>query len=139
MKRRRHIGNLVGMEIPLTPVIDIVFLLLIYFMLASNFIQEQQFIINLPKSGHGSIKARCPLIVHVSKTGQLTVAGKKIDGKELLPLLESMSRKAKNRGVEVRAHRETPVQLIIEIMDTARLAGVERVRITTLYQGRSGP
>ncbi|NPA95369.1 MAG: biopolymer transporter ExbD [Thermodesulfobacteria bacterium] len=131
MKKRRPTRRIHNIAIPMTPIIDIVFLLLIYFMLASNFIQEQQFSVDLPESSKGVAKAETALVVVVSKAGSLILNGKKTDLEGLKGLLLSRPPKSREEGLEIRAHRQAPIQFIISIMDTARQAGIKKVMITT--------
>ncbi len=123
----------------MTPIIDIVFLLLIYFMLASNFIQEQQFNVKLPESAKGTPRRHAALVVVVSETGSLSFNGRKTDIKGLKGLLDEVSREERDEGLEIRAQRQAPIQFVVTVMDIAKEAGIKKVMITTQQNGKALP
>ncbi len=139
MRKRRPFSHNQGVTIPMTPIIDIVFLLLIYFMLASNFIQEQQFNVKLPESAKGTPRRHAALVVVVSETGSLSFNGRKTDIKGLKGLLDEVSREERDEGLEIRAQRQAPIQFVVTVMDIAKEAGIKKVMITTQQNGKALP
>ena len=133
MRRRR--GRVLkatqSVSIPITPLIDIVFLLLIYFMLASNFIEEQQFVVDLPRSSKGDARTKGPIVVTLKRNGGLFIDGKEASETDLRKRLKQLSPKAKQEGLEVRAEQDVAVRRVVKIMDMAKEAGVKKVMITT--------
>ena len=130
-RRRRCIRAVHDVSIPITPLIDIVFLLLIYFMLASNFIEEQQFLVNLPSSSKGEVRTKGLLIVTVKRNGDIFVEGKRVSENGMFELLKDLTPKYKKQGLEVQAEKDVTVERVVKIMDMAKAAGLKRVMITT--------
>lgn len=131
MIRRRGIRYEDGLTIAMTPIIDIVFLLLIYFMLASNFIEEQQFVVDLPQSAHGITKTASAFVITITEQGKIMADNKVVDKKGLIKMLKGLSREVKARGVEIRAERTTPVEQVVALMDVVKSCMIKKVKITT--------
>ena len=136
MKRRRIAQYENGLSIPMTPLIDIVFLLLIYFMLASNFIEEQQFVVGLPQSLHGSARSKGAFVVGISKDGAFFVNKRTVDEQGIKKLFMSFTEEAKARGIEIRAARDVAVEHVVRLMDIAKACKIKKVKITTEIKAR---
>ncbi len=140
MKRRRPTTDgHQGPAIPLTPLIDIVFLLLIYFMLASNFVKEQQFHVELPRSHHGEALESAGAIITINRQGEFFLNGDRIPAEDVEARLASLSAQTRIDRVEIRSDRLAPVDLTIKAMDAAKGAGLRRVIISTISEGKGGP
>jgi biopolymer transport protein ExbD len=122
----------------LTPLIDIVFLLLIYFMLASNFVKEQQFHVELPRSHHGERLKSAKAVITISRQGEFFLNGEKASADAIEARLSSLAAQTRIEMVEIRSDRLAPVDLTIKAMDAAKGAGLRRVLISTMPEGTGG-
>lgn len=127
-RRRIHRSLL---QIDVTPFADIVFLLLIFFMLSSTFISHPGINIKLPKAQAQEIKAEKQLIVTITKKEEIYVNKRKLKKenleKELGVLLAHMSDKI----VILRADASVKHGLVVEVLDYARAAGAQKLAIAT--------
>ncbi len=131
MKRRRDQLN-DGVELPLTPLVDIVFLLLIYFLLASNFVQQQQFQVDLSHSKNGDALVPHPLVVTITRDGRYLLNHKEIREEALDVEFKGLSPGVKKgAGLVIRSHRAAPMEAAVRVMDAARQAGIAKVAIET--------
>ncbi len=132
LRGRRHVLRAThSISIPITPLIDIVFLLLIYFMLVSNFIEEQQFLVNLPPSSRGETQTKGPIVVALKRNGDLFIDGRQATENGIRKRLEGLSPRAKQEGLELRAEKDVAVERVVKIMDMAKEAGIKKVMIST--------
>lgn len=131
MKKRRSNRGTSDLGIPLTPIIDIVFLLLIYFMLTSNFVEEHYFKVDLPKSAHGTRVERQNIVISISGQGDFFLNKRPIEADQLEMELNQIKKGQKAPTVEIRSDRMAPVHLIVKAMDAAKGAGLKRVLLTT--------
>jgi len=130
--RRRHpLSQGSKPLVPVTPLIDIVFLLLIYFMLASNFVTEQQMVVDLPESSHGVAVRHVPTIISITADGTFYLNGQRIVADSLVTSLSGIPRQMHLKELEIRAQRDTPVYLVIQAMDAARETGFTKIRVET--------
>ncbi|MGM0535660.1 MAG: ExbD/TolR family protein [Pseudomonadota bacterium] len=129
MRRRRSLaaeGGDAG-EINLTPMLDVVFIMLIFFIVTTSFIKESGVEIERPESSAASPQADAQLMVAITPEGAVWVDGQAVDahrvGEEVAALVSD------DGGVVIQADREATTGLLIEVMDRIRQAGVEQVAV----------
>ncbi len=116
---------------PLTALIDIVFLLLIYFLLTTNFLTEEGLNVHLPKAKTAAPQQEEPLNVYVKKSGQFFFKGRPVSAAQLLQDLRQELSKAPNRVVMIKADREVTLDKAVKALDLARAAGAKKVFLAT--------
>lgn len=130
------------LQINLTPLIDVVFLLLIFFMVTTTFTKESQLRIELPEaSTQQKLTAEEKLLtVDIGPKGEIMVKGPEdTSGKELVnrdpgTIMAAMRSASEGLGdltVVIRADRLTPHESVVQIMDTARRLGLVQITFST--------
>lgn len=118
--------------VSLTPLIDIVFLLLVFFMLTAHFVKEQALDITLPEAESAkSIDNEEGLEIVLDKTGQILIDKKYVAPNELDEIIQSLLHKRSNKRVILRGDEIAPLGLTVKVMDAARKAGAESLDILT--------
>lgn len=128
--------------INLTPLIDIVFLLLIFFMVSTTFSKESQLRIRLPDASPDSEVEQRPsrLVVAITKSGDYSIRGpNESTGHHLLSRERSVLAEAMAKGAQgtdelvvvIRADRNTPHEAVVRVMDVARKLGLVRITFAT--------
>jgi len=125
-------------KIPLTleiaPLIDIIFLLLIFFLLtASLSSQSSQKLaqLDLPEASTAE-SLNESLVLTITKKGEIFVRGEKITHDLLFFFLDSMVREKKIKKINIQADADVPFKVPIKVMDICRKAGVEEISIITI-------
>ncbi|MET1255466.1 ExbD/TolR family protein [Aliikangiella maris] len=121
--------------INLTPLIDVVFLLLIFFMVSTSFTRETQIKIELPKANVDKLKAEPEIIeISIDKEGRIFVNGKGLANAQvdtlkraLTPLLE----KDKNLPVIISADANVAYQAVVTAMDATSQLGITNLKMAT--------
>ncbi|MCP4289532.1 MAG: biopolymer transporter ExbD [Gammaproteobacteria bacterium] len=127
-ERQRRASSILN----LTPLIDIVFLLLVFFMLTSHFIEDQAIDINLPKAKSGGEAIEKEIVeVLVGPGGELQVNGRAIQLERLEETLKGALHAPYARSVRLRGDRDAQLGLIVSVIDAARSAGAESLDILT--------
>lgn len=127
-ERRRRTGAILN----LTPLIDIVFLLLVFFMLTSHFIEDQSIDINLPQARSGSDAHMDEFVeVIVDPQGALLVNGRSVQLERLEETLKGAFHAPGVRFVRLRGDHEARLGVVISVIDAARSAGAESLDILT--------
>jgi biopolymer transport protein ExbD len=116
----------------LTPMIDIVFLLIIFFMVGTQFSEiEQQFdidpVVASPVAPMSS--APDPITVTVTRTGQILIGNQQLTRPELLQRLKAAQENYAQQVVLIRGDRETMYQSIMDVMDTCRQAQIRGISL----------
>jgi len=117
--------------IPLTPLIDIVFLLLIYFLLTTNFLVEEGIKVNLPAAKAAAPQMNTEIIVCVNRQGKTFIGDQEVSLAALFGLLNAKIGTCKDQRVVVKADREVVLDAAVKVMDVARAAGAERLLLAT--------
>lgn len=118
-----------GTVLNLTPLIDIVFLLLIFFLLTTQFIEEDGIGVRLPTAASAVDRERDELAVVVTAEGDLFVEGQRLSMAELgLRLRDLMGR---DTTIVLRGDREVHLQQVVSVMEQAKLAGAARIVVAT--------
>lgn len=117
----------------LTPLIDIVFLLLVFFMLTSHFVQEQALNIDLPVADSGEVVTEDnQLEVVLDAEGRFLINDHFVDPDNLESVLaQQLGEREEDHLVRIRGDRDAPMGLAVTVLDAARKAGASGVDIVT--------
>ena len=128
-KRPRH-SNVV---LNLTPLIDIVFLLLVFFMLTAHFVEDQALVVDLPDADNAPAATEHEEIVTViiSAQGEILIHNQLTPDDELVEYLRSALDKSEERIVRIRGDKEANLGVAVKVLDAAEAAGAKAVDILT--------
>ncbi|MCH7571447.1 MAG: biopolymer transporter ExbD [Planctomycetes bacterium] len=127
------------MSIDLTPIIDMVFLLLIFFLVATTFHQtEREMQIALPAaSSAGPISTTLrELIINVDQDGSIIISGKTIDPEDLQIIISDAVALNPEQKITVRGDQNTAYSNIIRVLDICKGSGVQEPYLDTVPIGR---
>lgn len=130
MKKRVRRESLISEgEVDLTPLIDCVFLLLIFFMVTTVFIEVQGLVVDLPSSADSQEEQQQKKDVNiiVSGTGEYTVAGTQSSRENLASAIKGAMDEANNRNVIIQGEPEALHKSIVYAMDMATSVGAEQL------------
>lgn len=119
----------------LTPMIDVVFQLLVFFMVATTFLDpEKEIGIELPEalSGESSVADDQQLIINVFADGHIVLSGRDLPSDDLLPVLKAAARADPDRPVTIRGDRLVHHERIVAVMDACGQAGLLNLSVGTL-------
>lgn len=118
-------------QAPLTSLIDIVFLLLIYFMLTTNFIVEEGIKIKLPNAKASAPQVKQEITIFVDKEGATYIANAQIPIDQLYTKIKQMINNETDRLVVVKADRTVVLNKAVRVMDIAKAAGASKLCLAT--------
>lgn len=116
---------------PLISLIDIVFMLLIYFLLTTNFIVDEGIKVKLPQAKAAAPQTQQEITVYVDKDGRVFLSNQQISQDLLFKKLKEMIGGQKDRLVVVKADRSVLLNNVVRVMDVAKAAGAERLCLAT--------
>ncbi len=125
-------------QINLTAMIDTFMLLLIFFMLATNFAQiEKDMNVALPPAESGEISQAIPdeIIVNLTKDGRLMLLGKEVDEASLQTTLAAAAQKDPKTPVTIRGDKDVNHGRVVAVMDACGVAGLTNLQIGVLDEG----
>ena len=124
-------------DINLAPLIDVVFILLLFFVVTTTFTRETQLKVDLPEAVSGTPPevAKTPLEILVGVDGSFALNGKSLSKNDLASLMEALRLEAggdKSLPVMLSADGKAPHQAVVTAMDAASKLGFAHLRITTV-------
>jgi biopolymer transport protein ExbD len=128
---------LAGAGIDLTPIIDMVFLLLIFFLVATTFHQtEREMQIALPVAqSAGPISAVLrELVINVDAEGRIVVGGRTVDAEGLREVVQSATGRNPEQKVTIRGDRRAAYAHIVRVLDICKGAGVQEPYLDTVLE-----
>ncbi|MBU4305149.1 MAG: biopolymer transporter ExbD [Candidatus Omnitrophica bacterium] len=135
MRFRKHLELERGQkEINITPLVDMVFLLLIFFMLTSSFIVLPGITINLPKAVTSEIIKEKNLILTINSDNVLYLNEKPITFSELTGFLDEMVKSKQEKPILIKADKDTQLGTVVKVWDICRKVGVSQINIATLQE-----
>jgi biopolymer transport protein ExbD len=125
----RH--NRSEVRIDMTPLIDMVFLLLIFFVLSSHFVSHQGLKVKLPSAAHAQTQKNEDVTVTIDKDGPILLGGKKVLLEDLKGAIQSGLAGARSKTVVIKADEGVPLGLAVKVMDVAKDAKAGGLVIST--------
>ncbi len=116
-------------EINLSPLIDLVFLLLIFFMVTTSFVRETGVDVQRPSASTATLTENGNILVAVSRVGTIHFDGKQIDIRSVRSHITRALSENPEGSVVIIADKVSYTGLVIRVMDQCRLAGAERVSV----------
>ena len=124
---RRGSGSVA--EINMTPFIDMVFILLIFFIVTTSFVNETGVDVNRPSAETAVNKELANIMVAITSSGQINIGGRVVDRRAVRANIERLHAENPEGSVIIIADKDAKTGLLIEVMDQARLAGIANVSI----------
>lgn len=118
-------------QAPLTSLIDMVFMLLIYFLLTANFMVDEGISIKLPQARAGTPRNERVVTVNIDREGRFFIGSREFVEGALLNQLKEMMAVRRNKLVVVKADREVMLDKAVRVLDLAKAAGAERLSLAT--------
>ena len=122
------------LELNLTPLIDVVFLLLIFFMVTTTFQKQSELQIKLPQASAKIEQTKTPLEVVINEEGNFFINNKEILFKDRITLMQTLARLTNGNTKQplvIRADARTPHQAVVNVMDVAGKIGLVKISIAT--------
>jgi biopolymer transport protein ExbD len=124
--------------INITSLIDVLFLLLIFFMVSSTFLEQPGMKLDLPTAKSFEVQEQRELVVHISREGELFLGEKPVGLDSLRVQLQREMAGDGERSLVLRADKEAAHGRVVEVMDVAKQAGVRKIVIATRVAAEAG-
>ncbi|MDX2445898.1 MAG: biopolymer transporter ExbD [Desulfobacterales bacterium] len=127
-KRERSYYQL---QAPLTSLIDIVFLLLIYFLLTTNFMVDEGIQVKLPQANATSPQSEKEITIYVDSTGKVFMDNRAVPLNALFTMVKSKLGEKADALVVIKADKSVILNKAVRVMDVAKAAGADRLLLAT--------
>jgi len=117
-------------EVNMTPMLDVVFIMLIFFIVTASFVKEAGVDVNRPPAQTAVSKAQGNILVAITENGQIWIDRRQVDPRSLRANIERLHAENPQGSMVIQADAKSQNHLLVQVMDAARLAGVSQVAIS---------
>jgi biopolymer transport protein ExbD len=118
-------------EINLTPMLDVVFIMLIFFIVTATFIKEPGTDILRPEALTAEVKPTVSVLVGINAANEIWIDKKRVDVRSVRANLERLIAENPKGGLVVQADAAAKNELLMEVLNAARGAGIQQVAVAT--------
>ena len=115
----------------LTPMLDVVFIMLIFFIVTASFIKESGIEIDRPDTKTAEPKKKVSLLVAVAADSSIWINKKQVDIRNVRPVMERIHSENPKGGLVIQADAKSKVEKVLAIMSAARALGINQVAIAS--------
>ncbi|MFC4700392.1 ExbD/TolR family protein [Glaciecola siphonariae] len=129
---KQHFQNLVDEEeatIDMTPMLDVVFIMLIFFIVTASFVKEAGIDVNRPDASTAVKKDRASILVAISDKGEIWINKRRVDVRAVQANIERLHAENPQGTVVIQADKKATTETLIKVMDASRAAGILDVSI----------
>ena len=118
-------------QINLTPMLDVVFIMLIFFIVTATFVKEVGIDVNQPDQDKPKTvdPDKKSIVVRISNRDRITISQREVDWRSVRANIERLHAEVPEAPVVIQAHPESTADAMIHVMDQARLAGVYNISL----------
>jgi len=118
----------------MTPMLDVVFIMLIFFIVTASFVKEAGIDVNRPEAATAVKKDRANILIAISDKGEIWINKRRIDERAVQANIERLHAENPQGTVVIQADKKSTTETLIKVMDASRAAGVFDVSIAAQEQ-----
>ncbi|WP_100658177.1 ExbD/TolR family protein [Alteromonas flava] len=129
MKRKKHTSADDEAQIDMTPMLDIVFIMLIFFIVTTSFVKEKGLEVNRPKDNNSPTQPSKALSIQIDEYGKIRMNGRDVDIRRVIANIQTYLAENNTDSAAIQAHEDTEHGIVVEVMNQAKEAGIEKVSV----------
>jgi biopolymer transport protein ExbD len=119
-------------EINLTPMLDVVFIMLIFFIVTASFIKEAGIDVNRPEALTAVSMEDASILIAISENDEIWIDRKKVDPRAVRASIERMHAENPKGSIVIQADEESTYEMLRVVMEAAKQAGVSNIAISAI-------
>ena len=120
-----------GAGIDMSPLIDCVFILLIFFIVTTTFVEETGIEVDKPQAASASSLEKTSILLAITAGGQVVYGGEEIAMPGIRPLVQRFIQKDPSTPVIIQADKASQSGILVRVIDEAKLGGAQKVSLST--------
>ena len=129
MKKRKYLETEDDIDLNMTPMLDIVFIILIFFVVATSFVKESGVDVSRPGAHSSERKERGNIMVAITADNAIWIDKREVDIRAVRASIERLHAENPEGAVVIQADENSRTGLLVQVIDQARLAGVSDVSV----------
>ncbi len=117
-------------EVNMTPMLDVVFIMLIFFIVTASFVKEAGVDVRRPPAVTAESKEKGNILVAITDTGQIWIDRRQVDPRSLRANIERLHGENPQGSIVIQADAKSQNHLLVQVMDAAKAAGVKQIAIS---------
>ncbi len=135
MRRRSEQSGEEEPELDMTPMLDVVFIMLIFFIVTATFVKEAGIEVISPQAETGEEQKRVGILIAINEQGHVWINKRKVDIRAVRVNVERLLAENPQGTVVIQADKEAVFEVLVQVMDQANAAGAPAVAVATDEQG----
>tara|TARA_R110002096_G_scaffold14719_7_gene51831 strand:- start:6973 stop:7374 length:402 start_codon:yes stop_codon:yes gene_type:complete len=120
--------------IDITPMLDVVFIMLIFFIVTATFVKESGIDVNRPDAATAVKQEKANILIAINAKNEIWIDRRRVDIRSVRPNIERLHAENPQGSVVIQADKESKTETLIKVMDASRSAGVFNVAIAAQEQ-----
>ena len=129
MRKRKYLDGEDDIDLNITPMLDIVFIILIFFVVATSFVKESGVDVSRPGAHSSERKERGNIMVAITADNAIWIDKREVDIRAVRASIERLHAENPEGAVVIQADENSRTGLLVQVIDQARLAGVSDVSV----------
>ena len=129
MSARRHQRARDEAELNITPMLDIVFIMLIFFIVTTSFVKESGMTVSTPQANSATDQENANIFIAITDQGEIWIDRRPVDPRSIRAIVARMHADKPEGAVIIQSDEEATTRVLVDVMDQVRLAGVEKIAI----------
>ncbi len=128
--RKQHVSaDIEDSAIDMTPMLDIVFIMLIFFIVTTSFVKESGVSVSRPSASTAQEDKKGNIMVAIKPNGEIWIDKRAVDVRSVRANIEKLKAESPQSGVVIQADTDSRTGMLVQVMDQIRLAGVSNISI----------
>ena len=132
MRKRNLVAEEEENEINLTPMLDVVFIMLIFFIVTASFIKEAGIDVNRPDAPTAESQDDAAILIAISSNDEIWIDRRETDPNAVRGMIERLHAENPKGSIVILADEESTHEVLVVVMEAAKAAGVTNVAIAAL-------
>lgn len=115
--------------VDITPMLDVVFIMLIFFIVTATFIKQSGISVNAPKASTAVVQEKANILIAIDADNRIWINRREVDFRALRPNIERLHAENPKGSVVIQADRDSTNEALVHVMDASRKAGVYEIAI----------
>ena len=116
-------------KIDITPMLDVVFILLIFFIVTATFIKEAGIEVNRPDAATATVQEKANILIAINANDEIWINRRQVDIRQVRPNIERLKAENPQGTVVIQADKDSRNEVLVQVMDASRSAGVYEIAI----------
>ncbi len=129
MTAKRHLPAQDETELDMTPMLDIVFIMLIFFIVTTSFVKESGVTVSTPQAQSATQQESANIFIAITASGEVWIDRRPVDPRSVRAIVARLHADNPEGSVIIQSDEEASTRMLVEVMDQVRLAGVEGIAI----------